>query len=36
MPKITGVALIFAAVNTTVLMWSPLIIIVKVIMCISD
>ena len=36
MPKIAKVVLIFTAVNTTVLIWSPLIIIVKVIMCINN
>ena len=36
MPKITGIALIFTAVNITVLIWLPLIIIVKVIMCINN
>ena len=36
MPKITGITLIFTTVNTTVLIWFSLIIIIKVIMCISD
>ena len=34
--KIAGAVLIFTAVNTTVLIWSPLIIIIKVIMYVND